>query len=94
MKHILIVFGTTDGHTRKVAKVLAEDLRALRCCVDIEDAASDMRRLSPEGYDGVIVAASVHIGAYQRFVGRWVRTHASMLNDMPAFSWSPEPATM
>jgi menaquinone-dependent protoporphyrinogen IX oxidase len=27
MRHILIVYGTTDGHTRKIAQVLAEDLR-------------------------------------------------------------------
>jgi len=25
MKQILIVYGTTDGHTRKIAQVLAED---------------------------------------------------------------------
>ncbi|HEY3219826.1 MAG TPA: flavodoxin domain-containing protein [Gemmatimonadales bacterium] len=83
MRHILIVYGTTDGHTAKVTQVLAEDLRALRCSVDIVDAAGMMHRLSPEGYDGVIVAASVHIGDYQRSVTRWVRRHAAMLNGMP-----------
>jgi len=83
MTHILIVYGTTDGHTAKVAQVLAENFRALRCCVDIVDAAGRRRRLSPEGYDGVIVAASVHIGDYQRAVGRWVRTHATTLNGIP-----------
>jgi len=83
MTHILVVYGTTDGHTRKIAEVLAEDLRALRCCVDIVDAAGLLHRLSPEGYDGVIVAASVHIGDYQRSVARWVRTHAATLNQLP-----------
>jgi menaquinone-dependent protoporphyrinogen oxidase len=42
-----------------------------------------LRRLSPESYDGVIVAASVHIGDYQRTVANWVRTHAQMLNLLP-----------
>jgi menaquinone-dependent protoporphyrinogen oxidase len=83
MKHILIVYGTTDGHTRKIAEVLAENLRARRCSVDIVDAAGSLGRLSPESYDGIIVAASVHIGSYQRAVGRWVRTYAPMLNDLP-----------
>jgi len=83
MTHILIVYGTTDGHTRKIAQVLAEDLRAGRCSVDIVDAAGSLWRLSPETYDGVIVAASVHIGDYQRTVARWVRMHAPMLNTMP-----------
>jgi menaquinone-dependent protoporphyrinogen oxidase len=84
MTHILIVYGTTDGHTRKIAQVLAEDLRAQRCSVDVLDAAGSLWRLSPESYDAVIVAASVHIGAYQKGVARWVRTHAEALNHMPS----------
>jgi menaquinone-dependent protoporphyrinogen oxidase len=84
MKHVLIVYGTTDGHTRKIAQVLAEDLRAKLCSVDIVDAADILRRLSPEGYDGVIVAASVHMGDYQKTVARWVRQHAPMLNIIPS----------
>jgi menaquinone-dependent protoporphyrinogen oxidase len=83
MTHILIVYGTTDGHTRKIAHVLAENLRAHCCSVDTVDAASPRWRLSPERYDGVIVAASVHIGDYQRAVARWARVHAPMLNLMP-----------
>jgi menaquinone-dependent protoporphyrinogen oxidase len=83
MTHILIVYGTTDGHTRKIAQVLAENLRAQLCSVDILDAAGKLRRLSPAGYDGVIVAASVHIGDFQRAVGQWVRTFAPMLNQLP-----------
>jgi menaquinone-dependent protoporphyrinogen oxidase len=83
MNHILIVYGTTDGHTRKVAQVLAEDLRANFCSVDIVDAAGPLWRLSPESYDGVIVAASVHIGDYQRSVARWVRQYAEALSTRP-----------
>jgi menaquinone-dependent protoporphyrinogen oxidase len=83
MTHILIVYGTTDGHTRKIAQVLAENLRARRCSVDVVDAAGSLWRLNPEGYDGVIVAASVHVGDYQRAVARWVRHYAPMLNEMP-----------
>ncbi len=83
MTHILIVYGTTDGHTRKIAQVLAEDLRAKLCSVDVVDARDMLWRLSPEGYDGVIVAASLHIGDYQKTVARWVRNYAPMLNGLP-----------
>lgn len=82
MNHILIVYGTTDGHTRKIAQVLAENFRARFCCVDTLDAAGT-HRVNPEGYDGVIVAASVHIGAFQRPVANWVREHARTLNLLP-----------
>lgn len=83
MTHILIVYGTTDGHTRKIAQVLAENLRAQFCSVDIVDSAGQLKRLCPEGYDGVIVAASVHVGDFQRSVGNWVRAHAKTLNLLP-----------
>jgi menaquinone-dependent protoporphyrinogen oxidase len=83
MTNILIVYGTTDGQTRKIVRVLAEDLRAHRCSVDIVDAAGKLSRLSPESYDGVIVAASLHIGDYQRSVARWLRMHAPMIETMP-----------
>ena len=62
MTRILIVYGTTDGHTRKIAQVLADNLRALRCSADLMDSANMLWRVSPDGYDGAIVAASVHIG--------------------------------
>src|SRR5205809_961299 len=84
MNHILIVYGTTDGHTRTIAQVLAEDLRAHLCSVDVLDAGGAFNRMSPEGYDAVIVAASVHIGAYQKSVARWVRIHAKALNLVPS----------
>ncbi|HET9386093.1 MAG TPA: menaquinone-dependent protoporphyrinogen IX dehydrogenase [Gemmatimonadales bacterium] len=83
MTTILVVYGTTDGHTRKIAQVLAENLRAQFCSVDVVDSAGQLRGLSPEGYDGVIVTASVHIGSYQRAVAGWVRRHAKTLNLMP-----------
>jgi len=83
MTTILIVYGTTDGHTRKIAQVLAENLRAQFCSVDVVNSAGMLHRVSPEGYDGVIVAASVHIGDFQRPVGNWVRAHAKALNLLP-----------
>ena len=83
MPAILIVYGTTDGHTRKIANVLAEELRTLHCLVDVVDAAERPRELGPEGYDGVVIAASVHVGGYQRSVSRWVRAHAHALATIP-----------
>jgi len=83
MKQILIAYGTTDGHTRKIAEVLAEDLRARRYSVDTLDTAGPLRRLTPETYDAVIVAASVQIGAFQKSVVQWVRMHARALHRMP-----------
>jgi menaquinone-dependent protoporphyrinogen oxidase len=74
---ILILYGTTDGHTAKIAGFLADRLRSLGAGVDVGNAATSDPDLAD--YAGIIVAASVHAGGYQRSVGRWVRTHAEAL---------------
>jgi len=79
---VLVLFATTDGHTEKIARALADVLAGSGAPVDVVEAADGAP--SPEAYAGVIVAASVHAGGYQRSVRRWVRTHAEALQRMPA----------
>src|SRR5262245_59888308 len=81
MSRILVLYGTTEGHTAKVARFLADTLRADGVSADILDARPALP--SPDTYDAVIVAASVHEGGYQRTVRRWVHDHAQALNDKP-----------
>ena len=80
MAKILVVYGSTHGHTGKVAQAAMHALRAQGAAVDL--CAAD-RMPSPEDYAGVVVAASVHGGKYQRSVTRWARRHAAVLNRKP-----------
>jgi menaquinone-dependent protoporphyrinogen oxidase len=81
MPRILVVYGTTDGQTAKVADAMAGTLRQGGHVVDVHAAAEPAP--SPDGYDAVIVSASVHAGGYQRVVRRWVRTHQPSLEARP-----------
>ena len=81
MSRILVVYGTTEGHTAKVADAIAETLHRI-AVVDV--TAADAGAPAPDGYDAVIVAASVHVGRYQRSVEKWVRVHAAALSRKPA----------
>ena len=81
MPRALIVFGTTDGHTAKIASALAIHFRSAGLTVTMGDAAGTAP--DPAGFDAVIVAASVHARGYQRAVKAWVRTHAAALNRIP-----------
>lgn len=83
MSRVLILFGTTDGHTRKVAAALREALRAEGLDAFVTDAKHGASTVVPEEYDGVIVAASIQGGHFQKPVVRWARTHAAQLNRMP-----------
>jgi menaquinone-dependent protoporphyrinogen oxidase len=81
MSRILVLYGTSEGQTAKIARAIAarlyaDAIDAQVVCVDIEDP-------KPSDYDGVIVAGSVHVGGYQKAVVRWLRAHAGDLANMP-----------
>ena len=78
MTNILVIYGTTDGHTRKVAHRLAIMLRAYDADVDVVEAGH--ADVNAQFYDAVVVCASVHGGGYQRAVRKWVRENATVLS--------------
>lgn len=78
MTRILVLYGTTDGQTARIADAIAQALRARGASVEVQQADGTDDR--PEGYDGVIVAAPVRAGRYQKSIRRWVRRHADALN--------------
>ena len=82
MSRILVLYGTTDGHTAKVAAKVGEALKALGADVDVVEAGS--AEVLPEKYAGVVVAASVHARGYQPAVLRWVRRHADAMRGKPS----------
>ena len=75
---ILVLYGTSEGHTARIASALAETLRSLAMDVHVANAAEAAP--PADRFDAVIVAASVHAGAYQRAVVRWVRENREALN--------------
>lgn len=74
---VLVLYGTSDGQTAKIARAMADTLRASGLSVDVHDAAANPP--SAEGYDAVIVGASVNAGRYQKSVTQWVRANAAVL---------------
>jgi menaquinone-dependent protoporphyrinogen oxidase len=83
---VLLAYGTGEGQTAKIAGWLAEQLRAGGHAVDVADL--ETTPAVPEGYDAVVVGASIHAGKYQREVGQWVRRHAGTLNATPSWFFS------
>lgn len=83
MTRILVLYGTTDGHTAKIAWALGETLRANGAAADVVEAHEAGTTAPSASYDGVIVAASVHVGGYQKAVTQWLRKHANELREKP-----------
>ncbi len=82
MPRILVLYGTTDGQTGKIARFLGQELKALHVEAVVMHASPKSPR--PQGFDGVIVAASLHAGGFQRPVRKWVRAHQADLARVPS----------
>lgn len=81
MSRILVIYATSEGQTAKIARALAARLTAAGADTDVYDAA--LSDPLPAAYDGVIVAASIHAGGYQKSVGKWLRAHVNEFGSRP-----------
>lgn len=82
MSRILVLYGTTEGHTRKVANAIGDTMRANGLDVDVVHV--DESEPDPSPYAAVIVAASIHAGGYQKPIANWIRAHAAQLDRIPS----------
>ena len=83
MIRVLVLYGTTDGQTAKIADELAVSLSAMGCLACAVNAEGAIKRVKARHYAGVIVAASLRGGGYQRSVRRWIRANAADLRRLP-----------
>lgn len=83
MAKVLIVYGTTEGQTAKIAQHIGDAGRrlghdvSLRLAADIGD--EDLR-----AFDAVIVGGSLHEGRYQRSVRSFIDRHMGSLASRPS----------
>ena len=88
MARILIVYGTTEGQTAKIAQHVADVGRRLGHDVDVRHAPDAQGDAEGDGYDAIVVGASVHEGRYQRAVRDFVGRHRDLLASHPSAFFS------
>lgn len=81
--NILLVYGTSEGHTASIAERVAESLRGAGHFVSVHPLKSISSAIKPENYDAVLVGASIHVGQFQKYVVEWVRDHSEGLAQKP-----------
>lgn len=79
----LIVYASTEGQTRKIARVMFDWLAAAGHSVELL-AADEADALDPGAFDAAIVAGSVHAGRYQAALAGYVREAGPRLSAMPS----------
>jgi menaquinone-dependent protoporphyrinogen oxidase len=80
---ILAVYGSSYGQAQAVMRRVAAALEHSGHTVAIYRANAVPRSTSVADFDAVLIAASVIMGRYQRYVRAFVRRHLAALNDRP-----------
>jgi len=77
---ILVVYGTTEGQTEKIASFISERLSRQGHRVTHVNACRVRALLDPGRFDAVLIAASVHLGRYQATVIEFVWKHRAAIS--------------
>ncbi len=88
MATILVVYGTTEGHTAGIAERIGAVMRDLGHEVHVHDSRDLLKTTLEHAYDGVIVGGSVHAGEHQRGVREFVGQHRDLLDRVPSAFFS------
>lgn len=84
----LIVYGTKQGQSEKIAKVIGEEIRSTGNRAEVWDVESIPAKLSLKSYDLVIVGGGVHASGYPLKLRKWVRSHATELTEKKSIFFS------
>lgn len=79
----LVIYGTVEGHTRKVAERASEQISANNHDVDVMDGESLATLPELTSYDGVIVASPIHQERHHDSIINLVLAHRAQLESVP-----------
>lgn len=80
--HVIVIYGTIEGQTRKIARNMAGTVQSSNHDVTVFDAA-DVEDVDLSRADAVIVAAPIHAGSYPVALRHWLKSNAAALNGLP-----------
>ena len=78
---ILVTYASSDGHTRKIGRQVADGIASAGHAVELLDLA-DATDIDIGRFDGAILAASVHMGHYQQSLTDFVAHHSKPLKQV------------
>jgi menaquinone-dependent protoporphyrinogen oxidase len=79
---IAVVYATTEGQTRKIARFAADRLAEAGHTVELM-RAEDAEGLELDRFDAAILAGSVHMGQFQSALRGFAYAHAEALERLP-----------
>lgn len=86
--NVLVAVSSKHGGTREIARVIAEELRALGLDPDLREAGA-VRDLA--GYDAVVLGSAVYMGNWLPEARAFVARHGAALAGLPVWLFSSGP---
>ena len=87
MTRTCIAYVTHEGQTAKIAEYIADVIRAHGQeaeTVDLKKSGDGV----PDGYDGVIVGSSIHVGKHDKHATEYVKRNRGTLEQIPSAMFS------
>ncbi len=88
MQPILVAYGTTEGHTRKIAEFIAERLRIRGHRVDLIDTATAAAAQVQPIYQAAFLGGSVHYYKHSASLAHFIKANVTWLKAMPTAFFS------
>lgn len=87
MAKFLVIYSTTDGHTREISERLRETIAEHGHAVTLRDIG-DLKDTEPADFDKIVIGASIRYGHHSKEVYRFIADHAQLLADKPSAFFS------
>ncbi len=84
MPTILIAYDTTEGQTRKIAQHVADVIARSGRKVQVIDIRRPPTSFTMDGFDAIVIGASIHMSKHSRQLTEFVRRHIARLNAVPS----------
>lgn len=88
MAHILLVYGTNEGHTARIAQRMADAMRRAGHEGDMHDSRQVGKLTVGAQYDAVLIGGSVHAGEHQSSLREFVKRNRDLLERLPSAFFS------
>lgn len=88
MKPILVAYGTTEGHTRKIAEFMADRLRSRGRTVDVVDTTTPAAEQIQPIYAGAFIGGSLHQHKHQSSLAHFIKANLGWLDTIPVAFFS------
>lgn len=82
--HILIVFGTIEGQTQKIAETIAGIIRNNGHEVTLISEKHSLKNFSIDEFNAAIIGGSIHMSRYPSIVNKFVSENIDWLKSVPS----------